>query len=342
VAELLELKADDTIPGTGWVIEAKMSPQQGPVATVLVKEGVLSKGDIVLAGDTYGRIKMMRNSYGKPIKTASSSTPVEILGLDGVPQAGDRFFCLDDINKAKNAAEEERLRSREKSLAERTQVTMENLFSQIEAGNVKELNLIVRADVQGSVDVLKKYLTELSVDEVRINILQAMPGGITEGDVLLAEASNAIIIGFNVVADEHAAKTAEAEGVDIRLYSVIYRITEDLKKSMVGMLEPEEQEKALGRATVRATFKVSRVGTVLGCFVNNGIVTKNAKARLIRDNIVVRDNLSLESLKHFKDDVREVKAGLECGIKLAGYDDVKMDDVLDFYEIVQVARTLDS
>ncbi len=342
VAELLDLKADDTIPGTGWVIEAKMSPQQGPVATVLVKEGELSKGDIVLAGDTYGRVKMMKNSYGKKIKTATSSMPIEILGLDGVPQAGDRFFCLDDINRAKSAADEERLRSREKSLAERTQVTMDNLFSQIEAGNVKELNLIVRADVQGSVDVLKKYLSELSVDEVRINILQAMPGGITEGDVLLAEASNAIIIGFNVVADEHAAKTAEAEGVDIRLYNVIYRITEDLKKSMAGMLEPEEQEKALGRAVVRATFKVSRVGTVLGCYVSNGVVTKNARARLIRDNIVIRDALALESLKHFKDDAREVKAGFECGIKLAGYDDVKVDDVLDFYEIVQVARTLDS
>jgi translation initiation factor IF-2 len=342
VAQLMDLKADDTIPGTGWVIEAKMSPQQGPVATVLVKEGVLSKGDILLAGDTYGRIKMMKNSYGKKIKTASSSMPVEIIGLNDVPQAGDRFYCLEDINRAKTAAEESKLRAREKSLAERTQVTMENLFSQIAAGNVKDLNLIVRADVQGSVDVLKKYLTELSVDEVRINILQAMPGGITEGDVILAEASNAIIIGFNVVADERAAKLAESEGVDVRLYSIIYRITEDLKKSMVGMLDPEEQEKTLGRAMVRATFKVSRIGTVAGCYVSNGIARKNAKARLIRDNIVVRDNLSLESLKHFKDDAREVKTGFECGIKLAGFDDIKMDDVLEFYEIVKVARTLDS
>ncbi len=341
-SELMDLKADDTIPGTGWVIEAKMSPQQGPVATVLVKEGVLSKGDIVLAGDTYGRIKMMKNSYGKKIKAATSSMPVEISGLNDVPQAGDRFYCLDDINRAKDAAEEQRLRAREKSLAERTQVTMDNLFSQIEAGNVKDLNLIVRADVQGSVDVLKKYLSELSVDEIRINILQAMPGGITEGDVLLAEASNAIIIGFNVVADERAAKTAETEGVDIRLYNVIYRITEDLKKSMVGMLEPEEQEKVLGRATVRATFKVSRIGTVIGCFVSSGVVLKSAKARLIRNNIVVRDGLNLESLKHFKDDVREVKAGFECGIKLAGFDDLKIDDILEFYEIVKVARTLDS
>jgi translation initiation factor IF-2 len=342
VAELLELKADDTIPATGWVVEAKMSPQQGPVATVLVKEGRLTKGDTLLAGDTYGRVKMMRNSYGKKIKVATSSMPVEVSGLNDVPQAGDRFFCLSDINKAKDAAEESRMRQREKTLAERTQVTMDNLFSQIEAGNVKELNLIVRADVQGSVDVLKKYLSELSTDEVKLKILQAMPGGITEGDVLLAEASNAIIIGFNVVPDEHAAKTAEAEGVDIRLYNVIYRITEDLKKSMVGLLEPEEQEKALGRVVVRATFKVSRLGTVAGCYVSSGVVTKNAKARLIRDNVVVRDGLRIDSLKHFKDDAREVKAGLECGIKLAGFDDIKVDDVLDFYEIIKVARTLES
>jgi len=342
VAELLELKADDTIPATGWIVEAKMSPQQGPVATVLVKEGRLAKGDVLLAGDTYGRVKMMRNSYGKRIKVATSSMPVEISGLSDVPQAGDRIYCLDDINKAKAAAEENRLRLREKTLAERTQVTMDNLFSQIEAGNVKELNLIIRADVQGSVDVLKKYLSELSTEEVKLKILQAMPGGITEGDVILAEASNAIIIGFNVVADEYAAKAAEARGVDIRLYSVIYRITEDLRKSMVGLLEPEEQEKALGRVVVRATFKVSRLGTVAGCYVNTGVVAKNAKARLIRDNVVVRDGLKIGSLKHFKDDAREVRAGLECGIKVAGFDDIKVDDVLDFYEIIKVARTLES
>ena len=343
VAELRDLKADDTIPATGWVVEAKLSAQQGPVATVLIKEGQLNRGEVVLAGNTYGRIKAMRDSYGREIKTATSSMPVEIIGLSDVPQAGDRFFCLDDdINRAKAAAEENRLRERERSLAERTQITMENLFSQIESGNVKELNLIIRADVQGSVDVLKKYLSDLSRPEVRIHILQALPGGITEGDVLLAEASNAIIIGFDVVAEEHAAKAAEAAGVDIRLYNIIYRITEDLKKSMVGMLEPEEQEKSLGRAVVRATFKVSRIGTVAGCYVSSGVVTKSAKARLVRDNIVVRDSLTLESLKHFKDDAREVKAGLECGIKLAGFDDIKVDDVLDFYEIVKVARTLEA
>jgi len=340
VAELLDLKADPKIPATGWVVEARMSTQRGPVATLLIKEGQLKSGDVILAGSTYGRIKMLKNSYGKKIKTASSSMAVEITGLSDVPQAGDRFYCLDDINKAKAAAEESQINHRERSLAERTQVTLDNLFSQIEAGKAESLNLIVRADVQGSVDVLQKYLSDLSVDEVKINILHAAPGGITEGDVVLAEASNAIIIGFNVVSEEHAAKIAEAKGVEIRLYNIIYRITEDLQKSMVGLLEPEEIESALGRVVIRSTFKISRIGTVAGCFVSSGHASKNAKIRLIRDNIVLKDNLSIESLKHFKDDVREVKTGLECGVKISGFDDVKVDDVLEFYEIVKVARTL--
>ena len=340
VAELLDLKADDTIPATGWVVEAKMSAQRGPVATLLIKEGRLRKSDVVLAGGAFGKVKSLRDSYGKSIKVATNSMPVEITGLSDVPQAGDRFYCLDDINRAKAAAEENQMRSREDSLAKRTQVTLDNLFSQIEAGKTEELNLIIRADVQGSVDVLTKYLSELSTDEVKIRILHAAPGGITEGDCLLAEASNAIIIGFNVVAEEHVAKIAEAKGVEIRLYNIIYRITEDLQKSMAGLLRPEEKEQSLGRATVRAIFKISRIGTVAGCHVSDGVATKNAKVRLIRDNIVIRDNLTIDSLKHFKDDVREVKAGMECGIKIAKFDDVKVDDVFDFYEIVKVARTL--
>ncbi|MBA7614846.1 Translation initiation factor IF-2 [subsurface metagenome] len=262
IAELLELKADNTIPATGWVVEAKMSPQRGPVATLLVKEGRLTKGDVVLAGAAYGRVKTLNDSYSQNVKAAISSMPVEITGLSDVPQAGDRFYCLDDINKAKDAAEESKIRSRESTLAKRTQVTLDNLFTQIEAGNVKELNIIIRADTQGSVDVLTKYLSELSTDEVKVKILHAAPGGITEGDCLLAEASNAIIIGFNVVAEEHASKLAEAKDVDIRLYTVIYRITEDLQKSMAGLLEPEQQEKTVGRAVVRNIFKISRVGTI--------------------------------------------------------------------------------
>ena len=339
-AELLDLKADDTIPATGWVVEAKISSQLGPVATLLIKEGRLRKGDVVLAGSAFGRVKTLRNSYGQDIKTATSSMPVEITGLSDVPQAGDRFYCLDDINKAKAAAEENQILSRESSLSRRTRVTLDNLFSQIEAGKTEELNIIIRADVQGSVDVLTKYLSELSTDEVKIKILHAAPGGITEGDVVLAEASNAIIIGFNVVSEERAGKIAEEGGVEIRLYNVIYRITEDLQKSMAGLLEPEEIERPVGRAMVRTLFKISRIGTVAGCYVSDGVVNKNVKVRLIRDNVVIRDDLSIETLKHFKDDVREVKAGLECGIKIAKFDDIKVDDVLDFYEIVKVARTL--
>ena len=340
IAELLDFKADDTVPATGWVVEAKMSAQRGPVATLLIKQGQLNKGDIVLAGGTFGRIKTVKDSYGKSIKTATSSMPVEIMGLSDVPQAGDKFYCLDDINRAKAAAEENKIRSRESSLARRAQVTLDNLFSQIEAGNVKELNIIIRADVQGSVDVLVEYLSELSTDEVKVKILHAAPGGITEGDVILAEASNAIIIGFNVVSEEHIARLAEAKGVEIRLYSVIYRITEDLQESMEGLLEPEEQEKHLGRVVVRDTFRISKVGTIAGCYVSGGLVSKNAKARLIRDNIVIRDDLRIESLRHFKDDAREVKMGMECGIKIAKFDDIKIGDVFDFYEIVKVARTL--
>jgi translation initiation factor IF-2 len=340
VAELLELKADDTVPATGWVVEAKISAQRGPVATLLIREGRLSRGDVVLAGAAFGRVKALINSYGKNIKTATSSMPVEITGLNEVPQAGDRFYCLDDINRAKTAAEENQMRLRENALAQRTQVTLDNLFTQIEAGSVKELNIIIRADVQGSVDVLKKYLSQLSTDEVKIKILHAATGSITEGDCLLAEASNAIIIGFNVVSEEHVDKLAETKGIDIRYYNIIYKITEDLQKSMAGLLEPEETEKSIGRAVVRTIFKISRIGTVAGCYVSSGIVNKNAKVRLIRDNVVIRDNMTIESLKHFKDDVREVKAGLECGIKIAKFDDVKVDDVFDFYEIVKVARTL--
>jgi len=341
VAELLELQADNTIPATGWVIEARMSAQRGPVATLLVKEGQLKKGAVVLAGGSYGRVKMLKNSHAKNTKVATSSMPVEITGLNDVPQAGDRFYCLDDINRAKAAAEENQTLQREGALAERRLVTLDNLFSQIEAGKTESLNLIIRADVQGSVDVLKEYLSDLSTEEVKINILHAAPGGITEGDVVLAEASNAIIIGFNVVSEEHAARIAEAKGIEVRLYNVIYRITEDLQKSMVGLLEPEETENAIGRAAVRTTFKISRIGTVAGCYVSSGHASKNAKVRLIRDNIVLKDDLSIESLKHFKDDIREVKTGLECGIKIAKFDDVKVDDVLEFYEIVKVARTLE-
>lgn len=340
IAELKDFKADVDVPASGWVIEAKMTTTQGIVATLLVKEGKLSKGDVILAGTGYGRVRTLKNSFGKSIKSATSSMAVEITGLSDAPQAGDKFFCVDDLNKAKSAAEENKSRAREESLSRRSLVTLENLFSQIEAGSIKDLNLIIRADVQGSVDVLIKYLTDLSTEEVKIKILHAAVGGITEGDVILAEASGAIIIGFNVVPDDRVREIAEGKGVDIRLYNIIYRITEDLRDAMVGMLDPAFEEKQLGRLVVRNTFKVSNLGTIAGCYVESGVVQKKAKVRLIRDSIVIKDDCKIDSLKHFKDDAREVKAGLECGLKIVGFDDIKIDDVFEAYEVIEVARTL--
>ncbi|MCK4999931.1 MAG: translation initiation factor IF-2, partial [Anaerohalosphaera sp.] len=340
IAELKEFKADNSIPAMGWVIEARMTPTQGAVATVLIKEGQLNKGDTILASTGYGRVRTLKDSRGRSIKKATSSMAVEISGLNEVPQAGDKLFCVKDINIAKEAAEENKSMSRERSLAQRSQITLENLFSQIEAGNVKELNLILKADVQGSVDVLMKYLTDISTEKVKVNILHAAVGGVNEGDVVLAEASGAIIIGFSVAVDDRVKSIAEASGVDIRLYNIIYRITEDLKDAMLGMLEPEFEENQLGKLVVRNTFRHSRVGTIAGCYVTNGVIAKNGKVRLIRDGIVIRDNCSIDSLKHFKDDVREVKSGLECGVKIAGFDDIKVDDTLEAYEVVEMARKL--
>jgi len=340
IAELKDFKADSTIPATGWIVEAKMSATQGPVATLLLKEGQLNKGDTVLAGNGFGRVRTMKDPRGRSIKKATSSMAVEISGLSEVPQAGDRFFCMKDVNRAKAVAEENKMQTREKSLARKSQITLENLFSQIEAGNVKELNLIIKADVQGSVDVLIKYLTDLSTDEVKVKVLHAAVGGITEGDVVLAEASGAIIIGFNVVPDDQVKGIAEASGVAIRLYSIIYRITEDVKDAMLGMLDAKYEENQIGKLTVRDTFRHSRVGTIAGCFVNDGVIARDSNLRLIRDNIIIREKCKIESLKHFKEDVREVKAGLECGIKIAGFDDIKVGDVFEAFEVVELEKKL--
>lgn len=340
IADLKDFKADSTIAATGWVVESKMSPTQGPVATLLIKEGQLKKGDVILAGNGYGRVRTMKNPLGRSIKKATSSMAVEISGLSDVPQAGDRFFCLEDINTAKNAAEQNKMLMREKSLARKSKVTLENLFSQIAAGNVKELSLILKADVQGSVDVLIKYLTDLSTEEVKVKILHSAVGGINEGDVVLAEASGAIIIGFNVIADDRVKEIADTRGVAIRLYNIIYRITDDVKDAMLGLLEAKFEEKQVGRLTVRDTFKHSRVGTIAGCIVNNGIIMKNAKLRLIRDSIIIREKCSIDSLKHFKEDVREVKAGLECGLKISNFDDIKVGDIFEAFEIIELEKKL--
>lgn len=339
-SELLDLKADPTIPATGWVVESKLNPTKGPMATLLIQEGVLKKGDIILAGGSFGRIRTLKDSNGRSINSAISAAPVEVSGLNTVPQAGDRFYCLSDMNRAKAAAEEKKNMSRKAALGTRSTVTMENLFSHIEAGKTKEVNIIIRADVQGSVDVLTKYLTDLGTSEVGVRVLHAAVGAITEGDVVLAEASSAIIIGFNVIPDDKASKIAEAKGVDIRLYNIIYKITDDLKKAMSGLLEPEEKVNSLGKASVRDTFKIPNVGTIAGCYVEQGEINRNARIRLIRDSVVLRDNCQIDSLKHFKDDVKKVGTGLECGIKIAGFDDVKKGDVFEVYEIVKVQRSI--
>ncbi|MGE4285976.1 MAG: translation initiation factor IF-2 [Phycisphaerae bacterium] len=340
VADINEYKADPNIPATGWVVEAKMTNTQGVVATLLLKEGSIKKGDVLLAGNGYGRVRTLRNSFGKVLKEASPSMPVEITGLSSVPSAGDKFFVLPDINVAQKAAEEKASIEREHTLSKRSLVTLDNLFSQIEAGKVQELKIIIRADVQGSVDVLEKHLSELSTDEIKVHILHSAVGGITEGDVILAEASDAIVIGFNVVPEGQVRQLADSKGVDIRLYNIIYRITEDLRDAMSGMLAPDEVEESLGKLIVRDTFRVQGVGTIAGCYVTEGLIRRNCKVRLIRNNIVIKDNANLESLKHFKDDVKEVRNGYECGVKIAGYDDVKVDDQIHAYHIVEVKRTL--
>ncbi len=339
-AEILELKADPDAPATGYVIESEMNAGLGVVARLLVRDGTLCVGDVLLAGGGYGRVRRMVDPQGKTLTEAGPATPVEVSGLDVVPDAGDRFYVTEGIDQARTIAEDRRQRNRAEALAGSRQLTLENLFEQIEAGEAHELPLIIKGDVQGTVEALKASLDKLSTDEVRVQILHAGVGGISTGDVTLAEASNAIIIGFNIVADSSARQLAERSGVDIRTYRVIYEIIDDVKRALEEGLAPEIREETVGHAEIRQTFKVSRMGTIAGCFVTDGMAARNAEVRIIRDNVVIEDQRTLDSLKRFKDDAREVKAGLECGLKVAGYDDIKEGDVLEFYKRVEVARTL--
>jgi translation initiation factor IF-2 len=339
-AELLELRAETDAPAEGFVIEAQMSPTMGVMARLLVRTGTLKGGDILLAGAGYGRVRQMTDDRGRVLSEAGPSTPVEVTGLDEVPQAGDRFCVVPDLDRARVVAEERRAGARTLSLSGGRKVTLETLLSQIQAGQRHELAAIVKADVQGSLEALKGSLTKLSTDEVHLNLLHLGVGGISTGDVTLAEASGAIILGFNVVPDASARQLAENRGVDIRLYRVIYDLLEDVRKALAEGLAPEIREEVIGHAQVRAIFKISRVGTVAGCYVTDGLVNRNASVRVTRNNIVIEDGRSLASLKRFKDDAREVRAGLECGLKIEAYDDVKEGDVLEFYQQVEVARQL--
>ena len=339
-AELLELRAEKDAPASGFVIEAHMDSGLGAVARLLVRNGTMQVGDMLLAGSGYGRVRQISDDRGRTITEAGPSTPVEVSGLDQLPQAGDRFYVVEDLDEARVVADDRRQMVRARSLSAGRSVTLENLLSKIQAGESNELAIILKADVQGSLEALTGSLGKLGTEEVRLKILHAAVGGITTGDVMLAEASGAIILGFNVVPDSAARILAETEGVDIRLYRIIYDMLDDVRKALAEGLAPEIRQEVLGRAEIRQIFKISRVGTIAGCLVSDGLVNRNAKVRIIRNNVVLEDGRGLDSLKRFKDDVREVRTGMECGLKITGYDDVKEGDVLEFYQQVEVARKL--
>ncbi|MDF2520874.1 MAG: translation initiation factor [Clostridia bacterium] len=337
VAEMLELKANPNKKAKGTVIEAQIDKGRGPVATILIQEGTLNVGDAFVVGHTSGRIRAMVDDKGKRLKKAGPSTPVSIIGLSEVPDAGDIFIVMDDEKDARQIAEKRKDKEKQAQQHTAQMVSLDDLFSQIQEGKMKELDIIVKADVQGSVEAVKQSLVKLSNEEVKVKTIHGGVGAITESDVMLAAASNAIIIGFNVRPQTAAVELAERNKVDIRLYRVIYNAIEDIEAAMKGMLEPEYKEVILGHAEVRTLFKVSSIGTIAGCMVTDGKITRNSSVRLVRNGIVVHEG-SLASLKRFKDDVKEVNSGYECGLNLEKYNDVKEGDVIESYVIEAVPR----
>ncbi len=338
-AEVLELKAPVDAMAKGLVIEAKLDKGRGPVATVLIQSGTLKTGDVVLAGQTYGRVRAMLDENGKAIKSAGPSIPVEIQGLTEVPQAGDEFMVMTDERRAREISTYRAGRFRNTKLAKQQASKLENMFTDMTAGEVKMVPIIIKADFQGSQEALGQSLLKLSTDEVKVQLVYSGVGGISESDVNLAIAAKGIIIGFNVRADAGARKLAEGNGVDIRYYGIIYDAVDELKVAMSGMLAPEQKEEIIGTAEVRTVFVASKIGTVAGSYVTSGQVTRNCRFRLLRENVVVYTG-DVESVKRLKDDVREVKEGFECGIKLRNYNDVKEGDNLEFFEVKEIARTL--
>lgn len=335
VADMQEIKANPTGRPRGTVIEAKLDKGRGPVATVLVQNGTLKVGDVVVAGTTFGKVRAMVNDLGKRIKEAPPAMPVEIQGLGDVPSAGDLFVVYDDERSARNLVSKRVNKEKVEQLQNTSRVTLDDLYRQIKEGNVKELNVIVKADVQGSVEALVQSIEKIDVEGVRVHVIHKGAGAINESDVSLASASNAVIIGFHVRPDVNAKRAAEAEKVDIRLYRVIYNVTEELESAMKGMLDPEYKEVVLGHAEVRNTFKISRIGTVAGCYVVDGKMTRDAECRVIRDGIVVYEG-ALDSLKRFKDDAREVATGFECGVTLERFNDIKVGDVIEAFKMEAV------
>ena len=338
-SDILELEANPDKLARGTIIEAKLDRGRGPVATVLVQEGTLRVGDAFVCGVYHGKVRAMIDDHGRKVEAAPPSFPVEILGLQGVPQAGDSFVALADESKARQVAEYRQSKQRESELVKSSKVSLEELYDQIKTGDVKELRVVLKADVQGSVEALTDALNRMSTDEVKLKVIHGSVGGITESDILLAAASNAIVIGFNVRPESKGATLAAREGVDVRLYTIIYEAVADLRAAMEGMLEPAFREQTQARVEIRQTFNIAGVGTIAGCYVTEGKISRGNQVRLLRDQVVVYEG-RLASLKRFKDDVREVSAGYECGLSLEGFQDIKQGDVIEAFERVPVVRRM--
>jgi len=336
VAEMSELYANPDKAAKGTVIEAKLDRGRGPVATVLVQDGTLRTGDPIICATISGKVRAMINDKGERISEAGPSTPVEILGLNDVPMAGDRFQVVSDDRIARQVAEKRSLKIKE-ATQKSQRITLDDLFKQIQQGEIRELNLIIKGDVQGSVEALQDALLKLGLEDVKIKVIHTGVGSINESDVMLASASNAIIIGFNVRPDSNARKLAEHDQVDIRLYRIIYEAIDDIKAAVAGLLKPEFKENVLGQAQVRQVFKASRLGNIAGCYVTEGKITRNASIRLIRDGVVVHEG-RIASLKRFKDDAREVLNGFECGILLDNFNDIHEGDIIEAFVMEQIAR----
>jgi translation initiation factor IF-2 len=342
VAEVEELKANKDAPASGTVIESRLDPGRGPVATVLVQRGTLRMSDALVAGAHWGRVRAMHDFLGKRVKQALPGEPVEILGFDSVPDAGEPVRVVANDREARHLASERAIRLKTEQLARRRSavVSLEDVFARAQEGETVELNIVLKADVAGSLEAIQDQIAKLSREEVPLNVLHTGVGGISQSDVMLAAASGAVIIGFNVRPLPEAKTLADQEGVDVRTYTVIYKITDELKAAMQGMLKPEEVEESIGMAEVRQLFRASRIGTIAGCHVTQGKITRNANIRVVREGTIIYDG-RLASLKRFKDDAREVEEGFECGIVIENFQDVKEGDVLEAYETRQVERELD-
>jgi len=338
-SEILELKADYKKKAKGTIIEAKLDKNRGPVATVLIGNGTLNQGDFFVCGESYGHLRAMLNDRGQKIKSASPSMPVEIYGISGVPMAGDDFTVVPDERKAKLISEHRKTKARLKTVTKQDSISLDNLLDRIKEGEVKGLNIIIKADVQGSLEALVDSLIKLSTEEVKLQVIHGATGAVTESDVMLASASKAIIICFNVRANPVVGAIAERENVDVRYYNVIYQVVDDIKSAMAGLLEPVYNENIIGRADIKEIFHVSKVGTVGGCYVTDGKVERGANVRLLRDDVVIFDG-KISSLKRFKDDVKDVSSGFECGVGLENYNDIKPGDVLEVYTLEETKAEL--